>query len=210
MQDIKLCGMAIRQASDRIAPAWRSALFLLGGMRRWVFLPTLIVVVPWLVLLKGGDALSVCFNTVAVLFLCELDNLAYAVVLPERLHTRVENEGRVELGELEAAALMVSKGVHVATLVAMALCAVAMGDPVLALWFALPAFWVAGAVEAVVGSADTAQTCASVAKVTGRWLSGAIGIWLFFVASFFPMLLLPIVVLLAVVTLIGARYERLQ
>ena len=48
------------------------ALTLLGGVRRWVFVPSLEATVPMLVLLKGGDALSVCFNTIAILFLTEV------------------------------------------------------------------------------------------------------------------------------------------
>ena len=126
-QDIELCATAIRHAGDRIAPAYRFALSLLGGMRRWTFLPTLTLAAPFLVLLKGGDALSVCFNTVAVLFLCEIDNLLYAILLPERERARVEVEGRVELGEAEAAALMRSKAVHVAVLVVAVPCAVVLG-----------------------------------------------------------------------------------
>ena len=46
----------------------------LGGARRWVFLPMLSLTVPLLVMIKGGDAMSVCFNTVAVLFLCDIDH----------------------------------------------------------------------------------------------------------------------------------------
>jgi hypothetical protein len=40
-----------------------------GACPQWVFLPTLVTTIPALVAVKGGDALSVCFNTVAVLFL---------------------------------------------------------------------------------------------------------------------------------------------
>ena len=105
--------MAIRHAGDRIAPAYRFVLSLLGGMRRWTFLPALVSTAPFLVVLKGGDALSVCFNTVAVLFLCEIDNLLYAILLPERERARVEVEGRMELGESEVVALMHSKAAHV-------------------------------------------------------------------------------------------------
>ena len=101
--------MAIRHAGDRIAPAYRFVLSLLGGMRKWTFLPALITGAPYLVFLKGGDALSVCFNTIAMLFLCEIDNLLYAFLLPERERARVEVEGRVELGESEVVALMRSK-----------------------------------------------------------------------------------------------------
>ena len=181
-QDIELCAIAIRHASDRIAPAYRFALSLLGGMRRWLFLPTLVSAAPILVQFKGGDALSVCFNTVAVLFLCEIDNLLYAILLPERERARVEVEGRVELGEAEAAALMRSKAVHVAVLVAAVPCAVVRGGGGdlasfdLALFLPILAFWLAGVTEAVLGSAGAGEACKEVGKVTGRWLLGLVGL----------------------------------
>ena len=198
-QDIELCALAIRHAGDRIAPAYRFVLSLLGGMRRWTFLPTLVGAAPILVLFKGGDALSVCFNTVAVLFLCEIDNLLYAILLPERERARVEVEGRVELGEAEAAALMRSKAVHVAVLVVAVPCAVVgggNGDEALADWIwriGFPAglagvlpilgFWLAGATEAVLGSAGAGEACKEVGKVTGRWLLGLVGFFVLFMLS---------------------------
>eukprot|EP01047_Picozoa_sp_COSAG01_P015682 COSAG01_NODE_789_length_13572_cov_322.875158_1_plen_158_part_10 len=126
--------MAIRHAGDHIAPTYRFVLSLLGGIRRWTFLPTLVVTVYLLVWYKGGDALSVCFNTVAVLFLCEIDNLLYAIVLPERERARVEVEGRVELGESEAVVLMRSKAVHVVLVVVVVPCAVLVAPGVV--WWA--------------------------------------------------------------------------
>ena len=71
-QDIALCTVAIKHAGERLSCGVRLALTLLGGVRRWVFLPALVVAVPTLVLVMGGDALSVCFNTVAILFLTEV------------------------------------------------------------------------------------------------------------------------------------------
>jgi hypothetical protein len=71
-QDITLCAIAITHAGDRLSRGFRIALTLLGGVRRWVFLPTLVMAVPFLVLMKGADALSVCFNTIAILFLTEV------------------------------------------------------------------------------------------------------------------------------------------
>jgi hypothetical protein len=71
-QDIALCAIAIGHAGDRLSRSSRLALTLLGGVRRWVFLPMLVDAVPILVLFKGGDALSVCFNTIAILFLTEV------------------------------------------------------------------------------------------------------------------------------------------
>ena len=58
--------------------------------------------VPVMVFLKGGDALSVCFNTIALLFLCEVDNVTYAILLSERVRSRVEANGmRVEIGDAD-------------------------------------------------------------------------------------------------------------
>jgi hypothetical protein len=59
-------------AGNRLSHGSQLTLTLLGGVRRWLFLPTLVVAVPMLVLVKGGDALSVCFNTIAILFLTEV------------------------------------------------------------------------------------------------------------------------------------------
>jgi hypothetical protein len=71
-QDIALCAIAIAHAWDQLSRGSRIILALLGGVRRWLFLPTLVVAVPVVVLVKGGDALSVCFNTIAILFLTEV------------------------------------------------------------------------------------------------------------------------------------------
>jgi hypothetical protein len=67
-----LCNIAIGHAGDRLSRGSRLALTLLGSVRRWVFLPILVDALPLLVLFKGGDALSVCFNTIAILFLTEV------------------------------------------------------------------------------------------------------------------------------------------
>jgi hypothetical protein len=71
-QDIALCAIAITHAGDRLSRGSRLALTLLGSVRRWVFLPTLVLAVPTMVMMKGGDALSICFNTIAILFLTEV------------------------------------------------------------------------------------------------------------------------------------------
>ena len=117
LKDIQLCSIAIAHADDKLSKGWRIALSFLLGIRRWVFLPSLVATVPNLVLLKGGDALSVCLNTVAILFLCDIDNIVFDLALGERVRARVEGAGRVELGSAEAAALTRTKAVHVALIV---------------------------------------------------------------------------------------------
>ena len=67
---------------------------LRGGLRRWVFLPALMITVIALVVFTGGLALNVCFSTVAILFIVEIDNLMFQVGFAERVRGRVEAAGR--------------------------------------------------------------------------------------------------------------------
>lgn len=117
LRDIRLCSLAIERAGNRLGTPMRLALTLLGGIRRWLFLPALMMASPRLVLLRGGDALNVCMNTIAVLFLCEVDNVAYAVGLSEKVRARVEFAGRVHLDADDVTALSITKAVHVFFLV---------------------------------------------------------------------------------------------
>jgi hypothetical protein len=165
-----------------------------------VFLPTLVVAVPVLVLFKGGDALSVCFNTIAILFLTEvtmwhaetvkcpirkglfsrysvpqIDNAAYAVGLSERVRTRVEEFGRVELRDAEAAALVRSKAVHVVLLVVAVPAGVWSANADVAFPIAFLTFWLGGVAEAVaMPGAGAAEKIKGVGKATGAVALGLI------------------------------------
>jgi len=66
-----------------------------------------------LVLTRGADALSISFNTIAVLFLCEVDNVSYYIGLGEHLRARVEDVGRIDLSEAQQQRLTRTKAVHV-------------------------------------------------------------------------------------------------
>ena len=61
-----------------------------------------------MVAVRGADALNISLNTVAILFICELDDILYQLGLPERFKTRVVTEGRVTLNDEEATTLLVS------------------------------------------------------------------------------------------------------
>lgn len=69
LKDICLCQLAIERAGETIGCGWRLALTLILSVRRWLFLPWLSCATLMLVINRGGDALSVCFNTLALLFL---------------------------------------------------------------------------------------------------------------------------------------------
>ena len=176
LKDIELCSMAVAHAGDRLSKGWRLALRFLLWMRRWCFLPFLVIDVPVLVMFKGGDALSVCLNTVAILFLCDIDNIVFALVLGERVRARVEDAGRVELEDAEATALARTKAVHVALLVLAVLGTVWYPGASTEGIILLPlAFLLGGVAEAFVPGAGAVETCKRVGKVMGAWLLGFVG-----------------------------------
>ena len=45
---------AIEQAQNKLTLPWRSALVFLGGVRRWVLIPNLLLALPQIVLALGG------------------------------------------------------------------------------------------------------------------------------------------------------------
>jgi hypothetical protein len=69
LQDIELCTLAMNTTGGEVARLARYGLKMLTFLRRWVFLSVLTNCIPVLVWTQGADALSVCFNTVAILFL---------------------------------------------------------------------------------------------------------------------------------------------
>eukprot|EP01046_Picozoa_sp_COSAG06_P046558 COSAG06_NODE_6614_length_2855_cov_3.132438_1_plen_226_part_00 len=73
---IELCKAAVYQARESLSVNWRRSLLLLNFCRRAVFLPILVTCIVILVTRRGGDALSVCLNTVAVLFITDLSSMA--------------------------------------------------------------------------------------------------------------------------------------
>ena len=74
MKDIELCGIAIERLGDQ-AGAWRHAITVGNFLRRAAFLPLMLSTVSFLVGIRGGDSLIVCFNTVAILFMTEVQLL---------------------------------------------------------------------------------------------------------------------------------------
>ena len=127
--------------------------------------------------------MSVCLNSVAILFILELDNVLFAVGLPERVRARVETEGRVELTDEEAAKFAISKPVHVLLVMMYLLCAVqavsklfsVVGTMVLLLatgLFGPQSVFLCGAVIEACGPRGGGLL--GVAKAIGSWVLGAI------------------------------------
>jgi hypothetical protein len=108
------------------SPAWRAALTIFCGVRRYLFLPMLVTCILSLVLYKGGDALSVCFNAVALLFLADIDNYAYGFGLTDEQRVRLETMGRIKMSELDGQKLTNSQIVHVVVVVLSLLASVTL------------------------------------------------------------------------------------
>ena len=63
LRDIKLCEITFESRNGPSAPVWvQAALFILGSWRQYAFLGMLAHIVAMLVLHRGSDAISICFN----------------------------------------------------------------------------------------------------------------------------------------------------
>ena len=92
IRDAMLCEIALREISKRreVSRGWRFAIHGLNFARYFILFPKILVSVMSLVHENGGGVRDICLNTVAVLFLLEVDNLAFLHGLGER--TRMEAE----------------------------------------------------------------------------------------------------------------------
>ena len=59
---IDLCVMSVERAGERLSTPWRMAVMLGLDLRRYCFVPIMIGLVGELVLIEGGDALSISFK----------------------------------------------------------------------------------------------------------------------------------------------------
>ncbi len=83
--EVVLCNLALRQAQETIPKHWRYSFLAMNFARRYLFLPGIPVAIVMVLLTNGADAMSICFNSVALVFLCEVDEVFYQLALPERV-----------------------------------------------------------------------------------------------------------------------------
>ena len=62
----------------------------MNAIRQFALIPMLLLTVVDLVSFSGSDAVSLCLNTVAVVFILEVDNLSYEYALEEQTRAQVE------------------------------------------------------------------------------------------------------------------------
>ena len=110
LRDIKLCELAVEASDANIG--WRVAMEVLQSFRQYGMVPGMTMIIPMLIHDKGANPLALCLNTVAILFLLELDNQIYQNGLPESARAEVERQGRVKLDAEKIDFLWRSKLVH--------------------------------------------------------------------------------------------------
>jgi hypothetical protein len=118
----------------------------------------------------------------------QIDNVAYAVGLSERVRTRIEEFGRVELRDMEAAALVRSKAVHMVLIVVTVLVMVWSFEAILRSFeAAFFAFWLGNVAEVVTTpGAGALEKIKGVGKATAAAVLGVVSfLILFMVAAVF-------------------------
>lgn len=96
--------------------AWEWALGGPVALRRYIIIPDVAATVVLMVLRMGGDTVSVMLNTLAALFMLEVDNLAFDYGLTAQTKARVETEFNVVLGAEQIWLLNAIRRWHVITL----------------------------------------------------------------------------------------------
>jgi hypothetical protein len=101
IRDVLLCEIALREISKQreVPRGWRYAIRGLNFARYFFLLPNIILSVMSLVHEDGGRVKYVCLNTVAVLFILEVDNLAFLHGLGERTRMEAEQHSRARVTE---------------------------------------------------------------------------------------------------------------
>ena len=85
-------------------------------MRMFVFLPNIVSSIVGLVLAEGGNIKEICLNTVAVLFLVEIDNLSFNFGLGEASRMEAEQHCRVSVGARDLRSIDVIKALCLITI----------------------------------------------------------------------------------------------
>ena len=81
-------------------------------IRHYAILPVLIMSIPMLIVVQGSSGVSICLNSVGVLFVLEMDNLAYQYGVHEQKRETMEADGTMYLNESIHDSLTRMKNAH--------------------------------------------------------------------------------------------------
>jgi len=108
--------LAAREAGQTEGAAWRCvascAFGLQSVVRKYATLPWLTVAIPYLLTLRGADALNTCFNAIALFFIIEIDNSMYDNALDYRTRAAFVAAGHLEISASVSRRLQRAKTVY--------------------------------------------------------------------------------------------------
>lgn len=96
-RDIRLCQIELAEVKPRTWWHWCHG--VLCWARTHIVVPLIVLTVTTIVGTTGANALSACFNSVAILFLLDLDELAYASFVDTNSRVEFESSSRLVLTE---------------------------------------------------------------------------------------------------------------
>ena len=118
IRDAMLCDVTLRDIAKRrkVPCGWRLSFGALNHMRLFVFLPNIVSSIVGLILAEGGNIKEICLNTVAVLFLVEIDNLSFLFGLGEESRMEAEQHCRVSVGARDLRSIDIIKALCIITI----------------------------------------------------------------------------------------------
>ena len=145
IRDAILCEIALRDISQKrqVPRGWRFAIGGLNFARYYIFLPNVVLSVAELVLNDGGNVKNVCLNTVAVLFLLEVDNMAFLHGLGERTRMEAEEHAGARVTDDDLKTINAVKLVCVLTIPGVVLAGLLLGPHAWAKYPEVLCIWIA-------------------------------------------------------------------
>ena len=145
IRDGMLMEIALREISKRreVPRGWRFAIGGLNFARYYIFLPNVVLSVAELVLNDGGNVKNVCLNTVAVLFLLEVDNMAFLHGLGERTRMEAEEHAGARVTDDDLKTINAVKLVCVLTIPGVVLAGLLLGPHAWAKYPEVLCIWIA-------------------------------------------------------------------
>ena len=182
IQDVFHCQALRLSPIGQNQPQFHITLKILELARRFVLLPMVVSVVPILVMHRGADALSLCFNALAILFLLDCDNHVFHALST----TARRKAGRLILSQSAEQLLNYSKTIHIILITAaiplsiVEIFVIPIASPehsiflwMVQLWPILLVFPVGGCAEVFAEKEkDQNEKLRACLVVLGKWLLG--------------------------------------
>ena len=104
--------MKVRKNIGQGSALWQALLSSLNFLRQCVIVPRVIASVPWMIGMRGSDALNTCFIAVALAFALEIDNYAHDMALSDERRADFERRCRLKISAADSVVLARTKRLY--------------------------------------------------------------------------------------------------